>query len=249
MSSSTFFVSEAAVRHFKSIATRRISGVSSSHLSEGIASALGFKTYAALRAALEGKKTVEVQKPSNALLVARLQSLGYSELPEDFHVLPELDQSYSPFRNFPLRKPRGPRWLAWRNLIVAAVNAGLAQNLFGLAPGENWWEEADALSGGRSATYEFSCGGVPAIASVTGISGDELSVHAVLKPRADLEDPSRFFGLKDGDAFARCYVERRLGAWIQEGGHDLSCKRAAQSFLSRLRLEPSGYADHGSFIM
>jgi len=249
MSSSTFFVSEAAVRYFKSIATRRIKGVSSSHLSEGVASALGFKTYAALRAALEGRKTVEVQKPNNALLASRLQALGYGNLPEDFHVLPELDQSYSPFRNFSLQKRRGPRWQAWRNLIVAAVNAGLAQHLFGLAPGESWWEGADAPNGGASATYWFSCGGMPAIASVTGISGDELSVHAVLNPRADLEDPSCFFGLKDGDAFARCYVERRLGAWIQEGGHDLSCKRTAQSYLSGLRLEPSGYADHGSFIM
>ena len=54
MSGSTFFVSEAAVRNLKDTAKRRISGVQSSHLSEGIAAALGFKTNAAPAGCVQG---------------------------------------------------------------------------------------------------------------------------------------------------------------------------------------------------
>ena len=52
MSDSTFFVSAAAVRNLKQSAQHRARSVSSSHLSEALAAALGFKTHAALRAAL-----------------------------------------------------------------------------------------------------------------------------------------------------------------------------------------------------
>lgn len=137
MSDSTFFVSEAAVRNLKHAAERRVSGVSSSHLSESIAAALGFRTHAALRTALNGRATIEVPKPSNAKLVRRLRQLGYATAADDLRPLPELDHSYTPFRNFPLRKRRSVRWLAWRNLLVAAINAGLEQQIFGLSPGEN----------------------------------------------------------------------------------------------------------------
>ena len=104
MSVSTYFVSEAAVRHLKQSAQQRVSGISSSHLSESIAAALGFKTHAALRTALSGVATTRAQKPSNAKMVQRLRQLGYSSVPDDLRLLPELEHSYSPFQNFPLRK-------------------------------------------------------------------------------------------------------------------------------------------------
>ena len=116
MTTSTFFVSKAAVRNLKQIAQRRIAGVSSSHLSEAVAFSLGFNTYAALRAALGKQSTIEVQKPDNVSLVQRLRLSGYSRVTGDLQLLPDLDQSYSPFRKFPLRKRKGVRWIAWRNL-------------------------------------------------------------------------------------------------------------------------------------
>ncbi len=138
MSVSTFFISEAALRTLKRNAQRGVSSISSSHLSEGIAAALGFKTHAALRAALTSHSTAQAQKPSNARLAQRLRQFGY-DLPDNLRLLPEFEQSYSPFKSFPLRTNRGVRWWGWRNLMVSAINAGLEQRLFGLSPSENWW--------------------------------------------------------------------------------------------------------------
>jgi len=108
MTVSTFFVSEAALRTLKQRAQRGVKGVSSSHLSEAVAAALGFKTHAALRAAFAGRATAEAQKPSNARLVQRLRQFGYAA-PDDLRLLPEFEHSYSPFKTFPLRTQRSAR--------------------------------------------------------------------------------------------------------------------------------------------
>lgn len=250
MSESTFFVSKAALRNLKHRAQSRASGVSSAHLSEAVAAAVGFRTHASLLAALVGHPTIEAQKPSNARLVERLRQLGYTKAPKDLRLLPELDRSYSPFRTYPLRRKRGARWTAWRNLLVSAINAGLAQRLFGLSPGEDWWPNADpaGISGERSIFRFRFDGDIPAVASVDAISGGELSIHMILRPRNDEVEPDRSDGIKDGDAFARCWLERRLGAWIQDGGEDFSCKHAVLPRIADAAVEPTGYADLGSFV-
>lgn len=250
MSVSTFFISETALRNLKRNAQRGVSGVSSSHLSEGIAAALGFKTHAALRAALAGHATTQAQKPSNVRLVQRLRQLGY-DAPDDLKLLPEFEHSYSPFKSFPLRTKRGVRWWGWRNLMVLAINAGLEQRLFGLSPGDNSWPGGapDSHECVRY-TYHFLIDeDLPAVASVNAISGDELSICVILKPmKADIQ-PEWYCGLNDGDAVAHGWLERRLGAWIQDGGEGFRCKRAMQSRIADVAIEPAGYADQGSFFM
>lgn len=249
MSGSTFFVSEAAVRNLKQRAAPRIRGVCSAHMSEALAAALGFKTHAALRSALANGKTTEATKPNNTLAIQRLQQLGY-EVPPDLKLFPELDRSYSPFTTLPLRVRRGVRWNAWRNMMVAAINAGLDQGLFGLAPGEDWWPGADPKNnGGLRYNYRFIFdGNLDAVATVSAISGDELSIHVLLVPRNAQIEPSSNNGLTDGAANAHGWVERRLGAWIQDGGEEFSCKRAIQDRVAAARCEPKGYADQGSFF-
>ncbi|AOW13992.1 hypothetical protein LPB72_00555 [Hydrogenophaga crassostreae] len=250
MSDSTFFVSKAALRNLKHSAQHRVSGVPSAHLSEALASALGFRTYAALRAALDGRVTVEVPKPSNARMVRRLQELGYNAMP-DLRLVPEFEHSYSPFRNFPLSKKRSVRWMGWRNLMVAAINAGLEQRLFGLEPSDNWWPGGNPHSQlCKRHVYRVEIeDGHTAVASVNAISGDELSINVVLDPRHEGIEPDRFNGLRDGDAHAHAWVERRLGAWVQDGGEDFSCKRAVQPWLAQLKIDTKGYSDQGSFFM
>lgn len=250
MSASTYFVSEASVRNLKQRAERRVSGVRSAHMSEVVAAALGFRTHAALRAALNGCATAEASKPSNARAVQRLRQLGYNP-PEDLHLLPELDRSYSPFKTYPLRKQRGVRWTGWRNLMVAAINAGLEQRLFGLSPGEDWWPGADPKkSGGVRGLYRFTFdGSLPATAAVAAISGDELAIHVLLDPRNGQIQADSCDGIEDGAAFAHGWLERRLGAWIQDGGEGFSCRRAMQTRVAAVTIEPHGYADQGSFIL
>lgn len=250
MSASIYFVSEAAVRNLKRRAERRVSGVRSAHMSEVVAAALGFKTHAALRAALSGRATAEASKPSNARAVQRLRQLGYNPA-DDLRLLPELDRSYSPFKTYPLRKQRGVRWNAWRNLMVAAINAALEQRLFGLSPGEDWWPGADPKNnGGERGLYRFTFDGdLPATAAVSAISGDELAIHVLLDPRNERVKADFNDGLVDGAAYAHGWLERRLGAWIQDGGEEFSCKRAVQARLAAVAIEPQGYAEQGSFIL
>lgn len=250
MSGSTFFVSEAAVRNLKETAKRRLSGVQSAHLSESVAAALGFKTNAALRAALKDQPTVEVHKPSNAKLAKRLRDLGYTA-DERLRVLPELEHSYSPFRTFPLRTQRGGRWWAWRNLMVAAINAGIEKRLFGLSPEDNWWPGAAPESQRcQTFTYRFTLpGGPPCVASVDAMSGDELSISVVANPRDASDVPSFYSSLESGDATAHGWVERRLGAWLQDGGEGVHVRRTLQPFLASIKLAPLGYSDQGPFFI
>lgn len=248
MSGSTFFVSEAAVRNLKHAAARRVDGVQSSHLSEGIAAALGFNTHAALRAALKDRPTVEVPKPSNAKMMQRLRALGYAPR-DDLRLVPEFEHSYSPFKHFPLRKRRSARWWAWRNVMVAAINAGIEQRWFGMSPHDNWWP--GAVPDGHECprfTYRLMLDGVPAAASVNVVSGDELSIAVVVNPRDPHDAPEWYSGLEDGDATAHGWVERRLGAWLQDGGEAFHSKRALQPRLSAIKIEPLGYSDQGPFF-
>lgn len=251
MSGSTFFVSTAAVRNLKHGAQHRVRGVSSSHLSEAIAAALGFRTHAALRAALANRPTAEVLKPSNARLVQRLHQLGYTAVPENLRLVPELEHSYSPFRNYPLRKKRSARWWAWRNLMTAAINAGLEKRLFGLAPSDNWWPGGTAENQ-RCQEYVYSFlvdGELPALACVDAKAGDELSINVMLNPKTAETTPNWYHGLSSADATAHGWVERRLGVWIQDASDAFHCKRDLKARLAELSIDPLGYSDLGSLIL
>lgn len=251
MSDSTFFVSAAAVRNLKQSAQRRARGVSSSHLSEALAAALGFKTHAALRAALADHATVEAPKPSNARMVRRLHELGHTSITPSLRLVPEFEHSYTPFRNDPLRKKRSARWWAWRNLMVSAINAGLEQGLFGLEPSDNWWPgSSPEHQRCQQHVYHFLVDDqLPAVASVDAKVGDELSICVLLNPRKSDVQPEWYHGLNTADAMAHGWVERRLGAWIQDGGEAFHCKRDLKPWLVDLIIAPAGYSDQGSFIL
>lgn len=126
--------------------------------------------------------------------------------------------------------------------FVSAINAGIEQRLFGLSPGEGWWPGA-APDGdrGERGLFRFAFDGVlDAVASVAAISGDELFFHVVLNPRRPEMVPDHFRGLTDADAYARCWLERRLGAWVQDGGEDFSCRRAVLARVAGGAIAPNG---------
>lgn len=246
MSSSTFFVSQAAARNLKQLAARKMGSVLSSHMSEAIAAALGFNTHAALRAALAGSSTLEVQKPSNERLIRRLAQFGY-EVPADLRLLPDLDQSVVLNRAFPIQEQRSTRWMAWRNLMVAAINAGLEKRLFGLTPGDDWWPRAPAY--GSEHRYEFTLLDVRAIAKVNAISGDELAFNVLLNPTTRADEANHWGDFRDGDTIGKCWLERRLGAWIQDSGPEFMCRRNRLAALATLNLPAAGYSDCGRFIL
>ena len=66
--------------------------------------------------------------------------------------------------------------------MIAAVNAGLEQGLFGLRAGDNRWT-------GDRAKYRFTIGeGLTAIASVTDAGFGELVIDVLVNPRGDGEN-------------------------------------------------------------
>ncbi|MBS4800427.1 MAG: hypothetical protein KH046_06280 [Stenotrophomonas maltophilia] len=246
MSTHNYFVSKASVRNLKQLAARKIDGVSSSHLSEAVAAALDFKTHAALVAALRGSETIGASKPSNERFNSRLRQFGYHVRP-DLKLLPDLKQSYGFGKRYPIQAKRGARWNAWRNLMVAAINAGLEQRLFGLSPDDDWWPGADTSSRGH---YRFAFDGdLPAVASVASIGAGELSISVLLDPDSPDIEAEFGLGIRDGKAAAHGWFERRLGVWLMDGGEDFSCKRMIQQRVAAARVESAGYSDIGSFIM
>src|SRR5438128_233395 len=78
-----------------------------------------------------------------------------------------------------------PRKSAWRNLMVAAINAGIEQQLFTIRPGDNRWRSAGHDP--EPPVYRFVTDGIPAIASVCDIGWDELSIYTSFWPTADAD--------------------------------------------------------------
>lgn len=249
--SQDFFVSAASARNLKAIARRRLPHIDSAHLTEATAASLGFRTHAALRAALKNSPTAAAQPPCTRRFAERLTALGHPADPAMELALPDLSVSYAVFMTTPLTAIRGPRFRAWRNLMVSGINAGLQQGLFGLSPNQNYWhaptnQDIDQSHGGL-VRFTFEDGS-PALASFREISGDELAVRVVLRPTSLDVDPQHYGGFPDGEAFAHGWLERRLGAWIQDAV-TLSCRRRLLHPVGSVLVEPKGYADQGSFFL
>jgi hypothetical protein len=144
---------------------------------------------------------------------------------------------------------------AWRNAMVAGINAGLAQRLFSVRPGDNRWRGAtseDDHRRGETHIFRFALGDIPAIASVFDASWDELSIHVAFWPAPDGE---RWIGafnadFRAGELFASGWLERRRGAWLQASSKpELSCRKSRLATVATLAVEPRGYADRGSFML
>jgi len=157
---------------------------------------------------------------------------------------------------------KSPRHLAWRNMMVAAVNAGLDQKRFGLDPGDNRWPGAapsmppHGPGSEGHALFRFTFGDdIPAIAYAYAITGQELRIHVALWPTPDAENwmAGQYRANFDcGDAFALGYVERLTGKWLQSstpGGETFSCRRDLAERIAAVKIEPQGFADHGKFFL
>jgi hypothetical protein len=155
----------------------------------------------------------------------------------------------------------GLRRTAWRNMLVAGINAGIEQEVFGLQPGDNRWPGAgekprSRFERGDVAVYAFSFSGeVPARALVRDIGWDELSVHVALWPDKPPRDGTAWLehgdgGWYAGDAYATGWLERREGAWLMwPGGRpQLRCRARLLDMLVAAKVEPLGFADRGRFI-
>lgn len=224
--------------------------VKSSHLSEALAHSLGFRTYAAMQAAMVGP---EQDRPFALLqtqrFVERLKQLGYEDDPEfDFEmtILTPVPGVVStvPDSAYDIEY-KTTRQKAWRNLMVCAVNAALEQKLFTLRPGDNRFPDNMR----RGEVFDFVLpNGLPARGSVSDAGFNELSVHAAVNPKGGMV---RAFngGFDAGDAFGTTWVERERGAWMQSSDSSFNCRKGLLDHLAALQVEPMGYGDRGRVIM
>ena len=143
-----------------------------------------------------------------------------------------------------------PRAKAWRNLMVAATNAGIDQKLFSLRKDDNRWPEAGAPER-KGFTYLFELLGKPALGHVRDIGFGELSIHAAFKPTADAEIwiGTHQAGFHAGDAFGMTWLERDRGAYLQTSMTFFRVRRAIVPMLAIADIRTKGYGDRGKVIM
>lgn len=136
---------------------------------------------------------------------------------------------------------------AWRNLMVATINAGLERRLIGLRKGENYWKGAGRKGHPRcdSILFDFAVDGMPA----QGYIGDretELFVECTLGPKPD--DPAV---VHQGVARALGFMARNVGPWLQHEAWsrpEFQCKWNLLRRIAGLQIIPMGYADSGRVI-
>ncbi len=144
--------------------------------------------------------------------------------------------------------PKSARRAAWRNMMVGAVNAGIAQGVFTLADDDDRWE-------GKEARYAFTLpGDIPVTATVRRAGWGELRIYAAAWPDPD---GGRWLGvacagMRAGAAVAAGWVERRNGAWLQTPpalACDFRCRTEVKAALAAATVAPEGFQDHGRFIL
>jgi hypothetical protein len=229
-------------------------GVPSSHVSESLAAAAGFRTHAALQAADGGPDDVAL---SDDRMSARLAELDHSASWPGFAMIEREMLAASPFKSARAR--------AWRNVMSAAVNAGLRRGLFSLDPkGPHWPGHAETPPSER-ASVEFEAellGGAPGRVYVADAGWDELSLHVVLWPRRATTSIRDGFvqSAPRGEVDAAGWLERRKGAWLQTdlgrtGARDrrsagmLAIRSHRRDQVASATVAPMGFADHGKFFM
>lgn len=229
-----------------------LSEIKSSHLSEALAYSLGFRTHAAMLAAMVGP---DQDRPflllDSARLVQRLVQFGYEDDPEfDFELtIAGRESSLGVVSTFPNAayeiEYKTDRQKAWRNLMVCAINAAIEQRLFTLRPGDNRFQN----EAGHPAMFDFVLpNGLPARGVLSDAGYDEISVQAAVNPKGDRV---LFFnpGFDAGDAFGSTWLERRRGAWMQTSDTEFNCRRNLLAQLAGLEVTPLGYGDRGNVIL
>ena len=230
----------------------------SSFLTEALAASCGYKSNAALLAALRAQYPIHPDfiNLNAEAFVKRMEVLmpGWRTENGD-HCFETLEyespslvlKTITPLfhrRSYKTRRQRG-----WRNLLVYGANAGLERRLFSLRPGDNRWEGANDEQRPAS-VFELDLGGIPALVSLRNAGFDEIAIHVACWPT---KEGKNWIEVSNGDflageVFASGWLERREGAWLQyQDRPHFRCRSARLDQVVALEISPQGYSDRGPF--
>ena len=133
---------------------------------------------------------------------------------------------------------------AYRNLLVCAINEGLRRKLLTLLP-VSWPNPSD-----QGSSMEFTLpDGLSAKAEFRDIGFGEISVIVAVNPTGTtLEGRVKDAQFRSGDAFARGWLEREKGFWLQSASSLFNCKKNLLFRLSKIDVVPDGFCDSGEVI-
>jgi hypothetical protein len=150
------------------------------------------------------------------------------------------------------------RHRAWTNLMIAAINAGIDQGLFGLAPDDNRWPGAvppshpDWPYETRGALFRFALADAPVLAHVDAIGWGELRIAAAAHPTPEAANWIAAYGsgFLAGEAHARGWLERKDGRWLQvPADFDFRCRARLLPQLAALSITPNGFKPNGRLML
>lgn len=248
-------LAEPSLAELKKSLRRDLAFVRSSHLSEAMAAALDFRTYASLLAALPAQVSdPTIQLLDNERFEARLREFGYQLADDDFRFEWLLDCkeliNTMPDSGYDIEY-RSQRDKAWRNLMVLTINEGIRQKYFSLRVGDNRWPGADTGDQdhqGMGYVFEFNLpDGKPAKGYVSDAGFGELNIHAAVVPNGNWVQASNS-GFHAGEAFARGWLGRERGAWLQSSSDLFNCRKWLLRDLANMEAIPIGFGDRGRVI-
>ncbi|MSQ73177.1 MAG: hypothetical protein EXR27_18110 [Betaproteobacteria bacterium] len=132
---------------------------------------------------------------------------------------------------------------AWRNAMVAAINEGIRTRLFTIRPGDNRWP---SQKNEKARVFRFILGDIPAVATVSDIGYDELSIHCAFWPTATGEKwiGACGAGFDTGEVLSTGWLERKDGAWLPfNSAQQLNCRKNRLAYVAALDISANGYGD------
>lgn len=127
------------------------------------------------------------------------------------------------------------REIAWRNLMVTAINAGIEAGFLSA-------DESKEINGKR---IEFDIEQLgKTFATFESLEYGEVSIEVVVGPKT--KDDLQFTKFPTGAvAKAQGFMERASGFYLQPSPSLFQAKKAVQQNLYKLDVEPEGYEDIG----
>lgn len=183
---------------------------------------------------------------ANGMFIAAALDLGF-----EIRRIPGSPNVYLNIADLRPKRPRHSRpasyWYAspmreaaWRNIMVAAINAGIDQGHFGLEPDDNRFKDEGKI-------FWFELDGLPAIAYVQDFGGGNLAVHAAINPTRHAEKTIHLMnaGFLAGEGFSAGWMEREAGKYLQTRIPFSSFRTPIEKRLAELDIEPHGFAKVG----